>query len=60
MGRGRVQKITWRAGALFAALLLAAPPARAAMQLEPGEWQDTETGTENGRACSAGSHPRVA
>jgi len=30
-------------------LLLAAAPAHAAMQLEPGEWQDTETGTEDGQ-----------
>jgi len=48
MGRGGVQKITRRAGALLAVLLLAALPARAAMELAPGEWQDTETGTENG------------
>jgi hypothetical protein len=33
--------------ALVAALLVAMP-ARAATQLEPGEWQDTESGTENG------------
>jgi hypothetical protein len=28
---------------------LAAVPARAAIQLEPGNWQDTETGTEDGK-----------
>ena len=33
--------------ALLALLLNA--PARAAMQLDPGEWQDTETGTEDGK-----------
>ena len=33
---------------LVAALFLALP-ARAAIQLDPGEWQDTETGTENGQ-----------
>lgn len=34
---------------LFAALAFAAP-ARAAIELEPGLWQDTETGTEDGKA----------
>lgn len=34
---------------LLAAVTLAAP-ARAAIELDPGEWQDTETGTENGEA----------
>jgi hypothetical protein len=29
--------------------MLAAPPARAAIELQPGLWQDTETGTENGK-----------
>ncbi len=28
---------------------LAAPPARAAIELQPGLWQDTETGEENGK-----------
>jgi hypothetical protein len=28
-------------------------PARAAVELEPGEWQDTETGTENGQPAKA-------
>lgn len=36
-------------GAALAALCMFALPARAAIQLEPGEWQDTETGTENGQ-----------
>jgi hypothetical protein len=31
------------------ACLLAALPARAAVQPQPGLWQETETGTENGR-----------
>jgi len=35
--------------AVVAALLLFVP-ARAAIQLEPGEWQTTESGTENGAA----------
>lgn len=34
---------------VVAAGLLAAAPARAAIELEPGQWQDTETGTENGQ-----------
>jgi Protein of unknown function (DUF3617) len=29
--------------------LLAAPPARAAIELDPGQWQDTETGEEDGK-----------
>ena len=33
-----------------AALLLAAAPARAANEVQPGLWQDTETGTANGQA----------
>lgn len=33
--------------------LLAAFPARAAIELEPGQWQDTETGTENGQPAKA-------
>jgi hypothetical protein len=36
-------------GVALAALCVLAWPARAAIQLEPGEWQDTETGTENGQ-----------
>lgn len=34
--------------AAVAAICLIAMPAHAAIQLDPGEWQDTETGTENG------------
>ncbi len=49
MGRGSVQKVIRHAAVLAAALLMAALPARAAMQIEPGEWQDTETGTEDGK-----------
>jgi len=37
-------------GAAAAALCILAAPAAAAITLEPGEWQDTETGTENGAA----------
>jgi Protein of unknown function (DUF3617) len=35
---------------LLAALCLLALPALAAIQLAPGEWQDTENGTEDGHA----------
>jgi hypothetical protein len=35
--------------AVFCAGFLATSPAHAAIQLEPGNWQDTETGTENGK-----------
>jgi hypothetical protein len=34
-------------------LLLAASPVRAAIELEPGQWQDTETGTEDGKPVKA-------
>ena len=37
------------AGAALAALCVFVWPARAAIQLDPGEWQGTETGTENGQ-----------
>lgn len=37
-------------GAAVAALCVMAAPVGAAITLEPGEWQDTETGTENGAA----------
>ena len=37
--------------AAFVGLLSA--PARAAIELEPGLWQDTETGTENGHPAKA-------
>lgn len=36
-------------GVMIGGCLLAASPARAAIELEPGQWQDTETGTENGQ-----------
>ena len=36
-------------GAAALALLLAAPAANAKTVLDPGLWQDTETGTENGK-----------
>ncbi|MFA6265857.1 MAG: hypothetical protein WC670_09115, partial [Pseudolabrys sp.] len=35
--------------AIAAGLLLLATPCFAATQLQPGEWQTTETGTENGK-----------
>jgi len=35
--------------AMLPLLLFAATPAHAAIQLEPGNWQDTETGTEDGK-----------
>ena len=45
--------MTVRSASLKAALLtiglVAAAPALAAIELEPGTWQDTETGTENGK-----------
>ena len=34
---------------LLVCLVAAAPPARAAIEIEPGMWQDTETGEENGQ-----------
>lgn len=36
-------------GALIAALLSTAPPARASNDIQPGLWQDTETGDVNGK-----------
>jgi hypothetical protein len=42
-------RIKIAASALLLAALAFAPPARAAFELEPGLWQDTETGTENGQ-----------
>ena len=35
---------------LGACLIAAAAPVRAAMSLQPGEWQETTTGTEDGKA----------
>lgn len=37
------------AAAVVAAAVALAAPARAAIELSPGEWQVTETGTENGQ-----------
>ncbi len=37
-----------RAAVLLAFCLLVTEPARAAIQLEPGTWQETATGSENG------------
>ena len=43
-------KISCGAFALAASVcVMATLPARAAIQFEPGLWQDTETGTENGK-----------
>lgn len=36
-----------------AIVLLNVTPAHAAIELEPGQWQDTETGTENGQPAKA-------
>lgn len=41
------------AAAVVLALLLAAPTANAKTVLDPGLWQDTETGTENGKPVQA-------
>ena len=40
---------TSRIAAAAAVFCIFAMPAYAAIQLDPGEWQDTETGTENGQ-----------
>lgn len=37
-------------GVLLTASLFAAPPVRAEIKLDPGEWQKTESGSENGAA----------
>jgi len=44
-----MQKIAW----LAAACLFAALPARAEIKLEPGTWQQVESGTENGAPADA-------
>lgn len=36
-------------GFMLLGCLLAATPARAAIELDPGQWQDTETGEEDGK-----------
>jgi hypothetical protein len=41
--------IAFFAAAVATAVVFAALPARAAIELQPGEWQVTETGTENGQ-----------
>jgi hypothetical protein len=46
-------KIVHAAAIALTSCLLAAHPAHAAIELEPGEWQDTETGTENGQPAKA-------
>ena len=43
---------TSRIAVAAAAFCLFATPAYAAIQLDPGEWQDTETGTENGQPAT--------
>ena len=45
-------KMSFRAFALVAAVaLMAVLPARAAIQFQPGLWQETESGSENGDAA---------
>ena len=39
-------------GALAIALCVLAPPPVAALELDPGEWQGTESGTENGEPAA--------
>jgi hypothetical protein len=51
----------WRftAYALFVvAFLVPAPAARAEVQLQPGLWQETETGSENGRPAKSETSTR--
>jgi hypothetical protein len=51
----------WRftAYALFViGFLLAAPAARAEVQLQPGLWQETETGSENNQPAKSETSPR--
>jgi hypothetical protein len=43
---------TSRIAVAVAAFCLFAMPAYAAIQLDPGEWQDTETGSENGQPAT--------
>ena len=43
----KTSRLIFELSALF--ILLAAQPARAAIELDPGMWQDTETGEENGK-----------
>jgi hypothetical protein len=47
MDLGEMQKMTLY-GALLAAFFLATLPARAEIKLDPGTWQQVESGTENG------------
>jgi hypothetical protein len=44
---------TLRIAVAAAAFCLLAMPAHAAIQLDAGEWQDTETGTENGQPAKS-------
>jgi len=42
-----------RTALCVAVVWLLTAPARAAIELDPGQWQDTETGTENGQPTKA-------
>ena len=39
----------WAIGIAFSVFCVFTAPAHAVVQLDPGEWQDTETGTEDGK-----------
>lgn len=45
-------------GLLVGVFLLAVPPARAEVQLKPGLWQETETGSENNRPAKSETSTR--
>lgn len=47
-----MQKVTMRTALLAAAVCLAAAPARAAIKLAPGTWQQVETGSEDGKPAA--------
>jgi hypothetical protein len=49
MDCGGMQKITLCGALLGALFLLAASPARAAIKLDPGAWQQVESGSEDGK-----------
>jgi len=44
--------------AFVVAFLLAAPPVRAEVQLQPGLWQETETGSENNQPAKSETSTR--
>jgi hypothetical protein len=49
MDRGGMQKITLCGALLAAAFIFAARPAGAEIKLDPGTWQQVESGTEDGK-----------